>query len=118
MKPTPHPIRNDKTSHLMSVTRHAMTIGRVRRFGSNALSGHLAVLGLAAIMVLAALVFFGKTSVTIAGGAYHEVRRIFAALGSHVLSLCRVSFGALSLPQDLPAGSWRQITKEGVEPTP
>ena len=53
MKPTPHPIRNDKTSHLMSVTRHAMTIGRVRRFGSNALSGHLAVLGLAAIMVLA-----------------------------------------------------------------
>ena len=53
MKPTLHPIRNDKTSHLMSVTRHAMTIGSVRRFGSNALSGHLAVLGLAAIMVLA-----------------------------------------------------------------
>ena len=28
--------------------------------------------------------------ITIAGGAYHEVRRIFAALGSHVLGLCRV----------------------------
>lgn len=55
-------------------------------------------------------------SVTIAGGAYHEVRRIFAALGSHVLSLCRVSFGALCLPADLPSGSWRQITKENVEP--
>jgi 16S rRNA pseudouridine516 synthase len=55
-------------------------------------------------------------SLTIAGGAYHEVRRIFAALGSHVESLCRVSFGALELPADLPAGSWRQITKGSVEP--
>ncbi len=55
-------------------------------------------------------------SVTIAGGAYHEVRRIFAALGSHVLSLCRVSFGALSLPAELAAGAWLSITKESVEP--
>ena len=29
-------------------------------------------------------------SITITGGAYHEVRRIFAALGSHVRGLCRV----------------------------
>lgn len=43
-------------------------------------------------------------SITIGGGAYHEVRRIFAALGSHVLGLCRVRFGALSLPADLPVG--------------
>jgi 16S rRNA pseudouridine516 synthase len=55
-------------------------------------------------------------AITIAGGAYHEVRRIFAALGSHVLALCRVSFGALTLPTDLAAGSWRPITKAEVEP--
>ena len=55
-------------------------------------------------------------AITIAGGAYHEVRRIFAALGSHVLALCRVSFGALALPRDLPAGSWRQIDKADVQP--
>ena len=48
-------------------------------------------------------------SVTIGGGAYHEVRRIFAALGSHVLGLCRVRFGALALPADLPAGGYRII---------
>ena len=36
--------------------------------------------------------------ITLAGGAYHEVRRIFAALGSHVLGLCRVGFGRLVLP--------------------
>jgi len=55
-------------------------------------------------------------AITIAGGAYHEVRRIFAALGSHVLALCRVSFGELWLPTDLAAGSWRPIAKAEVEP--
>jgi 16S rRNA pseudouridine516 synthase len=48
-------------------------------------------------------------TITIVGGAYHEVRRIFAALDSHVLELCRVSFGRLTLPADLPAGEFRII---------
>src|SRR5262249_38954309 len=39
-------------------------------------------------------------SITLTGGAYHEARRIFAALGSHVLALCRVSYGKLALPRD------------------
>jgi 16S rRNA pseudouridine516 synthase len=51
-------------------------------------------------------------TITIVGGAYHEVRRIFAALDSHVLALCRVSFGRHSLPRDLPAGAWRAITPD------
>ena len=53
-------------------------------------------------------------SITVTGGAYHEVRRIFAALGSHVLALCRVSFGRLALPRDLDPGDWRPITPEEV----
>ena len=48
-------------------------------------------------------------TITIVGGAYHEVRRIFAALGSHVLGLCRVRFGPFELPRDLPAGAWRAL---------
>jgi 16S rRNA pseudouridine516 synthase len=48
-------------------------------------------------------------SITIVGGAYHEVRRIFAALGSHVLGLCRTSFGPYALPPDLPAGAWKLL---------
>ena len=48
-------------------------------------------------------------SITITGGAYHEVRRIFAALGSHVLGLCRVRFGDLDLPRDLPPGAYRLL---------
>ncbi len=53
-------------------------------------------------------------SITITGGAYHEVRRIFAALGSHVLALCRVSFGRLVLPEDLPPGEYRAVSPEDV----
>jgi len=48
-------------------------------------------------------------SITIASGKFHEVRRIFAALGAEVLGLCRVSFGPLELPRDLPAGEHREI---------
>ena len=48
-------------------------------------------------------------SVTIIGGAYHEVRRLFVALGSHVLALCRTQFGPYQLPRDLPAGAWQSL---------
>jgi 16S rRNA pseudouridine516 synthase len=48
-------------------------------------------------------------TITIVGGAYHEVRRIFAALGSHVLGLCRVGFGRLLLPRDLAPGDYRPV---------
>ena len=48
-------------------------------------------------------------TITIVGGAYHEVRRIFAALESHVLALCRVRFGDLDLPRDLPPGAYRVL---------
>jgi 16S rRNA pseudouridine516 synthase len=53
-------------------------------------------------------------TITIVGGAYHEVRRIFAALDSHVLALCRVSFGRLALPRDLAAGAFRAIAPGDV----
>lgn len=48
-------------------------------------------------------------TITIVGGAYHEVRRIFAALGSHVFELCRVGFGKMKLPPDLPMGQWQEV---------
>jgi 16S rRNA pseudouridine516 synthase len=48
-------------------------------------------------------------AITVVGGAYHEVRRIFAALGSHVLGLCRVRFGDLELPGDLPLGAYQLL---------
>ena len=42
-------------------------------------------------------------------GAFHEVRRIFAALGSHVVDLCRVRYGTVLLPPTLPAGEHQPL---------
>lgn len=48
-------------------------------------------------------------TITIVGGKFHEVRRIFAALGTEVLGLCRTAYGPLTLPADLPAGQHREV---------
>jgi 16S rRNA pseudouridine516 synthase len=47
--------------------------------------------------------------VTLLDGTYHEVKRIFAALDSHVLSLARVAHGGLRLPEDLDPGQWIEL---------
>lgn len=57
-------------------------------------------------------------SITLQSGAYHEVRRIFAALGSHVLSLCRISHGPWELPHDLNPGQFRSIDLGEANPAP
>ena len=41
-------------------------------------------------------------------GRYHQVRRMFAAVGNHVVALHRPAIGQLTLG-DLPAGSWRLL---------
>ena len=43
-------------------------------------------------------------------GKFHQVKRMFAAEGARVLQLCRVSFGALTLPPELPEGACRPLT--------
>ena len=48
--------------------------------------------------------------VTIVEGRYHQVRRMFAALGNEVVVLRRESIGALALPADLAEGAWRPLT--------
>ena len=42
-------------------------------------------------------------------GRYHQVRRMFAAVGNHVIALHRASVGGLSLPDDLAPGEYRVL---------
>ncbi len=42
-------------------------------------------------------------------GRYHQVRRMFAALGNHVTALHRDRVGALDLPADLEPGAYRLL---------
>lgn len=48
-------------------------------------------------------------TITLASGRFHEVRRIFAELGALVLSLCRVRYGDVELPRELPPGAWASL---------
>jgi 16S rRNA pseudouridine516 synthase len=50
--------------------------------------------------------------ITLHEGRYHQVRRMFAAAGNHVLDLKRISIGGLALPDDLEEGDWRVLTHE------
>ena len=42
-------------------------------------------------------------------GRYHQVRRMFAAVGNHVTALHRDRIGGLVLPDDLAAGEYRVL---------
>jgi 16S rRNA pseudouridine516 synthase len=45
--------------------------------------------------------------VTLTEGRYHQVRRMFAAVGNHVEALHRDRVGGLALPEDLDPGQYR-----------
>lgn len=52
--------------------------------------------------------------VTLHEGRYHQVRRMFAALGNHVEELHRDQIGGLTLPDDLTAGEFRVLDEAGT----
>ncbi|MFC5405728.1 pseudouridine synthase [Cohnella soli] len=52
---------------------------------------------------------------TIHEGKFHQVKRMFEAVGKKVLYLRRVSMGPLQLDPDLPPGSWRELREEEVD---
>jgi 16S rRNA pseudouridine516 synthase len=49
---------------------------------------------------------------TITEGRYHQVRRMFAAVGNHVTALHRDRIGGLALPPDLEPGAFRILTPD------
>lgn len=53
-----------------------------------------------------------RAHLTITEGRYHQVRRMFAAVGNHVTALHRDRIGGLSLPDDLEPGQWRILTAD------
>ncbi len=52
---------------------------------------------------------------TIQEGKYHQVKRMFAALGKPVLALKRLEMGGLRLDEKLEPGEYRKLTAEEVE---
>lgn len=55
-----------------------------------------------------------EARLTVTEGRYHQVRRMFAAVGNHVEALHRERLGGLALPDDLAPGEWRMATAEDI----
>ena len=52
--------------------------------------------------------------ISIGEGLYHQVRRMFAAVGNHVETLKREAIGPVTLDLTLGKGGWRYMTEEEV----
>lgn len=78
-------------------------------------SGTLMLNGEKTACLPAKLTIIDDTHVTleITEGRYHQVRRMFAAVGNHVVSLHRCTFGNLTLG-DLEAGAYRLLCAEEI----
>ncbi len=51
---------------------------------------------------------------TIQEGRFHQVKRMFEAVGKKVIYLKRMSMGSLVLDENLPLGSYRLLTQEEI----
>lgn len=56
-----------------------------------------------------------QARLTISEGKYHQVKRMFAAVGNRVTALHRECIGALALDPALRPGEWRSLVKEEIE---
>lgn len=55
-----------------------------------------------------------RVLLTIQEGKYHQVKRMFAAIGNHVTALHRLQVGSIVLDDDLAEGEWRHLSAEEV----
>ena len=55
-----------------------------------------------------------KAYITITEGKYHQVKRMFQAIGLTVTFLKRISMGSLTLDKNLKSGEYRKLTKEEI----
>ncbi|MBK3397991.1 MULTISPECIES: pseudouridine synthase [Methylobacterium] len=98
--------------------RYQVTLDRPLRGDEGAIfsSGTLMLEGEEKPLLPVDLEVHGPTSaaVTLTEGRYHQVRRMFAAVGNHVTALHRDRVGALDLPADLEPGQYRVMGEEDV----
>lgn len=54
-------------------------------------------------------------TITISEGKFHQIKRMFFAVGSEITSLSRVSFADIVLDESLSDGEWRYLTESEEE---
>jgi 16S rRNA pseudouridine516 synthase len=94
-----------KTYRVQLTEALAGTEGEAFAAGTLLLDGERTPLAPATLMPFSAR----EARLTITEGRYHQVRRMFAAVGNHVTALHRESLGPLTLGE-LGEGAWRLLT--------
>lgn len=52
--------------------------------------------------------------ITVVEGKFHQIKRMFAAVGNKITYLERVSFGGITLDETLSRGEWRELTESEI----
>ena len=55
-----------------------------------------------------------RVRITVTEGRYHQVKRMFAAVGNRVVALRRERIGCIALDPALAPGQWRELTADEV----
>jgi 16S rRNA pseudouridine516 synthase len=55
-----------------------------------------------------------EVRLTISEGRYHQVKRMFAAVGNHVVGLHRERIGDIMLDESLEPGEYRPLTEDEI----
>ncbi len=53
--------------------------------------------------------------ITIVEGKFHQIKRMFAAVGNEITGLKRLRFGPVTLDESLEPGQWRYLTDEEID---
>ena len=56
----------------------------------------------------------GEGEITIREGKFHQIKRMFEAVGSKIVFLERIRFGGVELDETLERGQWRYLTEAEV----
>ena len=56
-----------------------------------------------------------RAQITIYEGRYHQIKRMFHAVGNRITSLHRLSMGAIQLDASLAPGQYRNLTQQEIE---
>ncbi len=53
--------------------------------------------------------------ITVIEGKFHQIKRMFEAVGSKITYLRRISFGPLVIDESLSEGEWRELTQDEIK---
>lgn len=92
-----------------------ITEAEVQKFAKGVDIGEKELTLPAKLTILSAKMECSQIELTITEGKFHQVKRMFQAVGKEVLYLKRISMGGLKLDESLKPGEYRTLTEEELQ---